>query len=245
MKRLRFNHVVMIALIALSAVFFVMQLLIFHEAEEAGFLFFQDLMFLPLHVVLVTFILDRILHSREKQDKLQQIHIVISAFFSETGSDALREIGVAVPGRRQLAQKLDMKPGWCEEDFAAAAEAVKGCKMHSVLDAQTLHELQRSLPPKKAGILQLFSNPNLLEHDKFTDMLWALYHLIDELENREDCTTLPKSDMEHLAGDITRAFGMLTLEWVQHMKYLKGRYPYLWSIAVRKNPFADNSIIVK
>jgi hypothetical protein len=78
MKRLRFNHAVMMILTALSAVFFVLQYLIFRDIEEETFLLFQDLMFLPIEILLVTFILDRILRSREKQEKLQQIHIVIS-----------------------------------------------------------------------------------------------------------------------------------------------------------------------
>lgn len=245
MKRLRFNQAIMIALIALAVIFFVMQLLIFHNIEESGFLFFQDMMFLPLHILLVTFLLDRILRNREKQDKLQQVHIVISAFFSEIGTDALREVGTAISNRQEIAGMLNMKPGWGTKEFSEAANAVKGHVFHSAPDAQTLKALNAQLPQKKAYLLQMFSNPNLLEHDMFTDMLWALYHLIDELENREDFGALPHPDIKHIAGDITRAFGLLTFEWVNHMKYLKERYPYLWSIAVRKNPFAQNSIIVE
>lgn len=76
-------------------------------------------------------------------------------------------------------------------------------------------------------------------------MLWALYHLIDELENRPDPLALPETDIKHLSGDITRVYGLLVYEWIFYIKHLKDKYPYLWSLAIRKNPFAQNSIIVK
>ncbi len=245
MKRLRFNQIVMIALLALSVIFFVLQYAIFHNLEEEAFLVFQDLTFLPIEILLVTFILDRILRSREKQERLQQVRIVISAFFSEIGTDALFSIGGEIPEKGELAARLDMKAGWSAKDFSAAAEAAKHIKLHAKPDGVRLAALREMLSPKKSYLLQMFSNPNLLEHDTFTDMLWAMYHLIDELESRESFTGLPDSDLAHLGGDITRAYGLLTFEWVQHMRYLKERYPYLWSIAVRKNPFVQNSIIVQ
>jgi hypothetical protein len=245
MKRLQFHRAVMILLLALSIIFFFLEYLIFHNLKEETFLIFQDLTFLPVEILLVTFILDRILRSREKQERLEQVRIVISAFFSEIGTDALSGIGGTISDRGQLAEKLDMKAAWGAKDFAAAAEAVKGIKLHAEPDAERLTALRAGLSPHKAYLLQMFSNPNLLEHDTFTDMLWAVYHLIDELESREEFSALPASDIRHLAGDITRAYGLLAVEWVQHMRYLKERYPYLWSIAVRKNPFADNGIVVR
>lgn len=90
----------------------------------------------------------------------------------------------------------------------------------------------------------MFANPNLLEHDTFTDMLWALYHLVDEISNRQDIQALPKTDIDHLKGDIVRIYNLLAYEWVIYMKHLKSRYPYLWSLAIRKNPFSDHASII-
>ncbi|MEL7603647.1 MAG: hypothetical protein AAGU77_10885 [Bacillota bacterium] len=245
MKRLKFNQIIVIVLLALSVIFFFVQYLIFHNLEEEAFLVFQDLTFLPVEILLVTFILDRILHSREKQERMQQVRIVMSAFFSEMGTDVLSGIGEMIPDKAELKDKLDMKAGWNAKDFAAVSDALKHIKLYAIPDAKRLAALRDSLSPGKGYLLQMFSNPNLLEHDTFTDMLWALYHLIDELENREDFSALPESDLRHIGGDITRAYGLLTFEWVQHMRYLKERYPYLWSIAVRKNPFGNSGIIVR
>ena len=206
MKTLRFNHVVMIILLSLAVVFFVLQFIIFHNAEESGFLFFQDLMFLPLHILLVTFILDRILLSREKQERLQQIHIVISAFFSEIGTDALREVGAAIADRQQIAEKLDMKPDWGAKAFEKAADALKGHTFHrGARCAHAEYATRKNYRRKRRTCCRCSPIPTLLEHDTFTDMLWALYHLTDELENRKEFSTLPESDIAHMAGDITRA----------------------------------------
>jgi len=43
--------------------------------------------------------------------------------------------------------------------------------------------------------------------------------------------------VDHLGGDVARIYGQLARHWLDHMKYLKDRYPYLFSLAVRTNPF--------
>jgi hypothetical protein len=48
------------------------------------------------------------------------------------------------------------------------------------------------------------------------------------------------SDIDPLDGDITRAFGYLSREWVFYMKHLKHDYPYLFSLAVRLNQMLEN-----
>ncbi len=53
MKRIRINYAIILLLIVLSAVFFILQLVLFHNVEESGFLFFQDMMLPPLHILLV------------------------------------------------------------------------------------------------------------------------------------------------------------------------------------------------
>jgi len=56
--------------------------------------------------------------------------------------------------------------------------------------------------PAPYFMLSLLENPNLLEHDSFTDLLLAIFHLSEELAARDTLVGLPQSDYEHLAGDI-------------------------------------------
>jgi len=85
--------------------------------------------------------------------------------------------------------------------------------------------------------LRLMENQNLLEHESFTDLLRAVLHLKEELLCREDLDNLPDTDYTHMAGDIKRAYSMLVPQWLDYMRYLNKNYPYLFSLAVRMNPF--------
>ena len=100
-----------------------------------------------------------------------------------------------------------------------------------------LQELRDFLLDRRMFILGLLQNPNLLEHDRFTDLLWAVSHLTEELEARKSIAALPATDVEHIKGDMARAYGILTREWLAYMEHLKTNYPYMYSLAVRMNPY--------
>jgi hypothetical protein len=85
--------------------------------------------------------------------------------------------------------------------------------------------------------VRLLENPTLLEHESFTDLLRAVFHLAEELAYREDLSQSPGTDRAHLEGDINRAYHLLVHQWLDYMEYLKMNYPYLFSLAMRTNPF--------
>ena len=107
-----------------------------------------------------------------------------------------------------------------------------------------LAELRSFLTERRAFLLNLLSNPNLLEHGSFTNLLWAVFHLADELSHRDDLDALPEADLAHLAGDMRRAYGMLLMQWLAYMGHLKQAYPYLFSLAVRTSPFDREAQVV-
>ena len=58
--------------------------------------------------------------------------------------------------------------------------------------------------------------------------------------------SLPANDQRHLNRDICRAYHLLILQWLEYMNYQKKHYPYLFSLAVRTNPFDEQaSVIIK
>jgi hypothetical protein len=59
----------------------------------------------------------------------------------------------------------------------------------------------------------------------------------EELGSRQSLTALPASDLKHLAGDLNRGYHLLIKEWLAYLVHLKRNYPYLYSLAARKNPF--------
>ena len=111
---------------------------------------------------------------------------------------------------------------------------------------EALEALKALLVARRSFLLALLENPNLLEHESFTELLQAVFHLNEELELRKDLKTLPDSDRAHLKSDMERVYARLVDAWLDYMKYMKDRYPYLFSLAMRTNPFdVDATPIVK
>lgn len=111
------------------------------------------------------------------------------------------------------------------------------------MDSQkgNLKELRNFLSGKRDFLLRLLENPNLLEHESFTELLWAVSHLTEELTARGDVKKLSNADYAHFSGDIKRAYPVLICEWLEDMRHLKDEYPYLFSFALRTNPFDPNA----
>ena len=133
---------------------------------------------------------------------------------------------------------------WLEGDFEDAVKSIEKAPVSADITISDIEALKNVLMEKKCVILSMVENPSLLEHDRFTEMLWAVYHMEQELNARDGFTSLPRADYDHMTGDLKRAYRHLCLEWLYFNRYLKQKYPYLFSLAVRKSPFHAGSIII-
>ena len=244
MKKFYYKYRIALVLVALSALFYFLQNLLFSNLEESEFLLFQDIAFLPLDVLFVTFILESILQSRQKRERADEINIVISAFFSEIGADTIRMLNPYISNLAGVREECRMEKSATDREFKGLLKRVEAYSFKADSRSGDLEELKKWLVSKRDGILVLFENPNLLEDDRFTSLLWALYHVMDELTHRADLEDLPESDLNHLSGDIRRAYALLAVEWLRYMRHLSRRYPYLYSLALRTNPFFEESSAV-
>lgn len=233
-----------IGLILLSLTFYSIQILVFRDIKTTEFYFLQDIAFVPVNVFLVSVVLDQIISRREKQEKLRKINIVISAFFNEIGTPLIKFLAQYNLNFNDLKVQMCVKSDCTCEDFERALKVVENFDFIVDSSKMDLNFLKEFMDTHKMYILGMFENPNLLEHDAFTDMLWAVFHVLDELDSRDSLKGLPKSDMDHLSNDIKRALKLVITEWIYYMKHLKTEYPYLFSLAVRKNPFSDQSQVV-
>ena len=100
-----------------------------------------------------------------------------------------------------------------------------------------LEALRTFLLANEEFMMRLVENPMIFEHELFTDLILAISHLTEELKSRDSLTSLPTEDLIHLGGDCRRVYSLLLPEWVHYMEYLRAHYPYLFSLAMRKNPF--------
>ncbi|MFQ6108424.1 MAG: hypothetical protein ACE5L7_02605 [Candidatus Aminicenantales bacterium] len=224
-------------LISASALTYSVHYLIFRDVHHIFIYMVGDIGFLFLDVLLVVLFIEHILSQREKRALMNKMNMVIGNFFSEVGLHLLKMFSDFVDNSEILENKLEIKPEWHKKDFRKAMEAAKSFAYEIKIDTENLLKLRDFLYTKRDFLLRLLENPNLLEHDRFTDLLWAVSHLAEELDFRGDqLSDLPPSDYQHIAGDLKRAYSQLTSEWIAYTSHLKESYPFLFSLAARVNP---------
>ena len=225
------------SLLFLSVLFYFIQYQIFGDLYHTFYYFFQDIGFLPIEVLLVSFIIHRLLSQREKKARLEKLNMVIGAFFSEVGTILLTYLSDLDPELDSMRKDLIVTGSWSEAEFASVSKRLRSYDYGVEAEKLHLEDLRGFLLGKRDFLLRLLENPNLLEHESFTELLRAVFHLTEELACREDVAKLPETDTRHIAGDIQRAYGLLVHQWLDYMRHLKENYPYLFSLAMRTNPF--------
>jgi hypothetical protein len=243
MKHFKWQIIFGISLIALSAILYSSQIFIFKRPHDTFFYILQDLAFVPISVLIVTLILDQLLRMREKRAMLKKMNMVIGAFFSEVGTGLLKSFLDFDVHYDETRENLIITNEWSEREFSAVKKSLKVYDYKIESQKGDLEDLKGFLIDKREFLLGLLENPNLLEHESFTDLLWAVFHLTEELACRADVKQLPVTDYAHLSGDIKRAYVLLISEWLAYMKHLKDVYPYLFSLAARTNPFDLNASV--
>ena len=241
----RLKTITLISLLLLiSFLVYLIQYFIFRRPEETGFYLLEDLAFVPINVLLVTLGINTVLVRREKKAMLEKVSIVVNEFFAESGRNILLAFRDYPTDCEEIYGKLRVSMNWNDKDFSASRAFFAANPICVDIRAHDLTLLRAALEKEKDSLLRLFENANLMEHDAFTDMLWAVYHVYDELRSRESLENLPAADLKHLNTDIERAIRLLFGEWLDQMRVLKARYPYLYSLAVRKNPFAPGRVYI-
>jgi len=243
MKRYLSNWQVIIglSLIVLSGLLYLLHYTVFSDSHHIFIFLLGDIAFVPIEVLLVTLIIHRLLTEREKRSRLDKLNMIIGAFFSEVGSDLLVYFSDFDPRLDEIRQELMVTGDWDEATFMAVSQRIRSYDYGVQIGRLDLERLRRFLRDKRDFMVRLLENPVLLEHEGFTELLRAVFHLTMDLAQRKDVSSLPDSDYQHLTVDIKRAYVLLVHRWLDYMKHLKGSYPYLFSLAMRTNPFAETA----
>ena len=226
-----------VILIALSAIFYLIHFAIFRDAHHIFLYLIGDIAFVFIEVLMVTMIIHEVLKLREKRALMEKLNMVIGAFFSEVGTRLLGELAACDPGAERIRRELIVTGHWTNEQFGNAKRRIRGYEYAIDPHCGDLAAMRETLIVQREFLLRLLENPNLLEHDTFTGLLMAVFHLTEELASRSDVRQLSEADLLHIAGDMKRVYGLLTAEWLDYMKHLRENYPYLFSFAMRTNPF--------
>ncbi len=179
-----------------------------------------------------------ILLKREARNRMRKINMVLGIFFSETGYHLLGIFSRCDTEIENIRQHLLITTKWTRDHFASAQRQLK---KHSfaldITDPLQLKDLRDFLTSRRRSLISLLENPAIIEDEGFSETLLSVFHLTDELNCREGFGDLPASDVRHLAMDMSRSYRLMLGQWLYYLQHLKEHYPYLFSLAIRKNPF--------
>ncbi|WP_319579049.1 hypothetical protein [uncultured Methanospirillum sp.] len=228
-----------VSLLCSSMLLFLLHYGIFHDAHHILVYTLHDIAFLPIEVLLVTLILHQMLERQATKNKLNKLNMVIGVFFSELGTPLMRFFSSHDPQYQEKKHFYSSINTWNHALYASKLREAKKSAYQVQISCADLIELRAILIEKEDFLVRILENPTLLEHEAFTDVLQAVFHLTEELKHRGDCSDLPDSDIRHLSGDITRGYSHMIPVWISYLEYLKINYPYLFSLAARTNPFTE------
>ena len=246
MKRLGWLVPLGLSLLVASVVLYAVQYAIFRDAHQLFIYLLGDIAFLPIQVLLVTLVINELLGEREKRSRLRKLNMIIGAFFSELGTALLAFFSHVDPKLGDIRRDLIVAGDWSAEEFAGVSRRLSKYDYHIEIHRADLEELRILLASRRDFLLQLLHNPNVLEHESFAELLRAVFHAAEELIMREKMADLPPQDLDHLANDMRRVYVLLVGQWLGYMRHLRDEYPYLFSLAMRTNPFdRDASPVVR
>ncbi len=232
------NIILVLVLTITSACIYLIQIYLFKRPDDTVYYFFQDLAFVPFEAIVVTLVLNNLLNVMEKRRKMKKIHVIISAFFAEMGLTVISELIKFNQNNREFRQRFVLTD-FNKSTMKSLKKTANEFEYKIKATPPSLETLSLILNEKKPFMISMLENSNLSEHDSFTDMLWAIFHVADELQSRGSIKDFSESVLDHLANDILRAYKAIIIEWVNYIKYLNDEYPFLYDAAIKKNPFIE------
>lgn len=210
------------------------------------FAIFLIIIGIGVFLTLLTNVVDWLVNRRQREMRNHRLHMLIGVFFTEAGNQLLRMFTEYDPDIVSFRREFIVTAQWSEKEYAQLRKKLNSYE-HTVDPSRLdLDKLLRYLNAKVDLLVRQLENADLEEHTTYAELLWAVVHLHDELVARSSLTGLPDTDIVHIANDVKRAYALLTRQWLHYMLYLKDRYPFLFSLALRTNPFVENaSAIVK
>jgi len=230
-----------LVLITASAIVYAIHYMIFHDFYNLAYYFVSNIAFLFIEVLIVSMVIDRVLSQREREERSEKLNMVIGAFYSVLGTELLTYISDHDPKVDRISREMKISDKWTDEEFKNVRKKISKHTYSSNMNAADLSHLRDLLSDKRDFMVRLLENPMLLENESFTELLRAVFHLTEELSARKDISSLPSTDVDHLLKDVARAYGKLADQWIVYMGHLKKYYPYLYSLAIRTNPFDEKA----
>lgn len=233
-------------LLIISILLYSFHYIIFRDSHHIFIYLLGDIAFIPLQVFLVALVIEKYIEQKERKHALDRLNTQVGVFYGEFGIDLL-----------QYCVNLDAEIDNYRKEFSFTCS----CDMRQydnfkffierysfIIDISKLDilYLKNMLGKNIQLIVNLLSNPAIVDKYHFDKMLMAVLHIHEEIGYRMNSNNeLTQEDYEHLQIDVERVYRLLTFGWLYYIKYLKNEYPYLYNTAVAQNPFSNVCAFVR
>ncbi len=221
-------------LIIVSAAIYGLQLLIFKDPQTTAFYILQDMAFMPFTIAIATIVVGEIMNQREKKERMEKTKMLTSSFFTELGAALMMRLYDGADCGSNINTILSAQVLKNDKSVEEMRDKIRQSKIHVTVDESLYRDVKEMILEKRTALLVISSNPLLFEHECFTDMLWEIFHLIDEFRLRGDYEDLRDTDIIHFESDMSDALKLLLLNWVSNVHYMKNTYPNFFNEALNR-----------
>ncbi len=149
MKKFQWQIILGLGLAAISAILYLTHFLIFKDSHHIYIYLLGDVAFLPIEVLLVTLVIDRVMSAREKKSMLNKLNMVIGAFFSEVGSGLLHRFSKFDLNSQNIKKEFISLNRWSDKDFDKESEMILRFKYSVNSKAGDINSLKIFLSDKR------------------------------------------------------------------------------------------------
>ncbi len=220
-------------LFAVSAVIYAVQIILFHQPETTAFYIFQDLAFMPVTIAIATLVVGELINEREHQNRLEKSKMLQSTFYTELGNALVRTLLESAAQSKQISELITFR-SMSDRDLKSLQEEIFQMPLDISLSKEIFNQANGLLLSARTSLMVLSSNPLLFEHEAFTDLLWSVFHLMDEYQLRGEFDSLSAGDLEHLNLDYEKTYRQLLSGYIANAQYLHDTYPNLFAATVKK-----------
>jgi branched-subunit amino acid transport protein len=220
-----------------SAVLYFFNFLLYGDAHHLVQTFTEELAFMPVYVLITAVFAERMLTKSEKAEMSRKTNALVGTFYNEIGYDMVVMLTKFDGNFETLRSRISIDSGW---DSAKAKAAHKLAETHRYGAPEGIEDIRKIgelLSSRKDFMLIMMSNASLLEKDEFSELLLSVNHIHEALKAIDDISGMRTELVDHFHGDIEKAYRCLLGVLVSYLSFIKNEDPYLYMLAVEKNPF--------
>ncbi|MCR5666902.1 MAG: hypothetical protein K6G01_08735 [Eubacterium sp.] len=224
------TKIAVVILLAVAVCIYLLQMFLFKEPRTTFFYLLQDLAFIPISIAVTTIVVGEVIGQRDKRESERKTRMLTSTFFTAMGMDLTESMKHMVVVDQELEDVVENR---CTMNLEQRLAFIEHKHVAMQAKKECFDEVKKLICGWETELLVISSNPLLLEHEDFSRLLFAIFHLIDEFRIRGDYDLLTQEDLRHYNEDFETTYKLLLKNMITNVRYQKQTYPNLYG-TVRK-----------